>query len=106
MATKTKDKRHVYGEVSNEADLKRIFSLIRQDVEKARSRDELTEFYRRAGYLVTLTRSPAWNKKFGATEADRLMEIGENEFTRTARAANTRAREIATEADYDETWGE
>ena len=106
MATKTKDKRHVYGEVNNEADLRRIFSLIRDDVEKAKSREQLTELYRRAGYLVTLTRSPAWKKKFGADEADEMMEIGEREFTRTVRATNTRAEEIETEADYDETWGE
>lgn len=106
MTTKTKDKGHVYGEVSSESSLRDVFKAIRRDVDEAKSRDGLTELYRRSGYLVTLTRSPSWKKKFGKTEADELMEVGENEFTRTARAVNGRAREIGTEADYDETWGE
>lgn len=99
------DEQHVYGEVNSEQDLRHIFELIRRDVEQASTRQELTELYRRAGYMVTLTASPAWKKKFGP-EADDLRRIAEEEFARTARAINQRAAEVNTEPDYDETWGE
>jgi len=95
---------HIYGEVDNASDLKRIFAQIRGEVEQADSRPALTELYRRAGYLVTLTHSPAWEKKFGA-EVATLRQIAEDEFRETARKINQRAQQIGTEADYDETWG-
>jgi len=43
-----KDK-HIYGEADNKTDLKKVFSEIRDDVEKANSRPKLTELYKRAG---------------------------------------------------------
>jgi hypothetical protein len=55
-------------------------------------------------YLVTLTHSPAWEKKFG-TRIETLMQIAADEFRETARKINQRATQIGTEADYDETWG-
>ena len=97
-------KQHVYGEVNSEKDLKDIFEAIRRDVERADARDELTELYRRAGYLITLTRAPSWRKKFG-DKAEELRRLAEEEFTRTARVINRRAAEIGTEPDYDEIWG-
>jgi hypothetical protein len=72
---------HIYGEVENENDLKRIFSQIRCEVEQADSRPALTELYRRAGYLVTLTHSPAWEKKFG-TRIGTLRQIAGTSFAR------------------------
>jgi hypothetical protein len=96
---------HIYGEVDNKTDLKEVFSKIREDVEKADSRAELTELYRRAGYLITLTNASSWEKKFG-DEIDDIREVGEEEFAKTARKINSRANEIGTEADYDEKWGE
>ena len=95
---------HVYGEVNSKSDLKKIFGEIRQDVDKAKDRPDLTELYKRAGYLVTLTHSPAWEEKFGK-EISQLRKAGEEEFGVTARKINRRAGEIGTEADYDETWG-
>jgi hypothetical protein len=97
--------RQIYGEVNNKTDMKRVFSEIRRDVEKAKSRPGLTELYNRAGYLITLTQAPAWHEKFGK-EADELRALGEAEFKKTARAINRQAAEIGTEADYDETWGD
>ena len=96
---------HIYGEVNNKTDLKKIFQKIRQDVEEAESRPDLTELYRRAGYLVTLTHSPGWEEKFGPEIAD-LRKVAEEEFRTTARKINRRAEEIGTEANYDETWGD
>ena len=56
---------HIYGEVKNKSDLKKIFPGIRHDLETAHSRPALTELYKRAGYLITLTHAPAWEAKFG-----------------------------------------
>jgi hypothetical protein len=96
---------HIYGEVDNKTDLKEVFSKIREDVERADSRAELTELYRRAGYLITLTNASSWEKKFG-DEIDDIRETAEEEFAKTARNLNRRAKEIGIEADYDEKWGE
>lgn len=97
--------RHIYGEVDNKTDLKKVFSEIRDDVEKAGSRPALTELYRRAGYLITLTNASSWEKKFG-DDIDAIRETAEEEFSKTARAINRRAEEVGTDADYDEKWGD
>jgi len=96
---------HVYGEVNNKTDLKHIFTEIRQDVEKAKSRPDLTELYKRAGYLITLTHAPSWEEKFGR-DASQLRNVAEEEFSSTARKINRRAKEIGEDADYDEKWGD
>ena len=97
--------RHVYGEVDNKTDLRDVFSQIREDVEQADSRSELTELYRRAGYLITLTDASPWEKKFG-DDIDEIRAAAEEEFAKTARAINRRAEEVGTDANYDEKWGE
>jgi hypothetical protein len=101
--TQTED-RHIYGEVENKSDLEKIFVQIRGEVDKAASRPALTELYRRAGYLITLTHAPSWEEKFGA-EAATLRKEAEDEFRKTAQKINARAKQIGTEADYDEKWG-
>ncbi len=100
MATK----RHVYGEVKSKTGMRRVFSEIRKDVDQAKSRPALTELYKRAGYLVTLTHAPSWKEKFGK-EARQLRHVGEKEFSTTAKKINSRAKKIGADADYDETWG-
>ena len=57
---------HIYGEVTSKTSLKKIFQEIRRDVDEAKSRPTLTELYKRAGYLITLTHAPAWEEKFAA----------------------------------------
>jgi len=96
--------RHIYGEVNSKTGMRRIFMDIRRDVEKASSRPALSELYKRAGYLITLTHSPAWEKRFGRGAAT-LRTTGKEEFSKTARKINRRAAQIGTEADYDEKWG-
>jgi hypothetical protein len=95
---------HIYGEIDNKSDLEKVFREIRKDVSEAKSRAGLTELYKRAGYLITLTFAPSWDEKFG-TEAKKLRREAREEFTTTARKINSRAKTIGTEADYDETWG-
>ena len=100
----TKD-RHIYGKIGSETGMRRVFLDIRQDVENAESRSALTELYKRAGYLITLTYAPSWEEKFGRDEAAALRAVGEEEFGKTAKEINDRAAEIGTQADYDEKWG-
>ena len=95
---------HIYGNVDSKTDLKRVFREIRKDVDDAKSRPALTELYKRAGYLITLTYAPSWDEKFGS-EAKALRVDAKDQFKATARKINNRAKAIGTSADYDETWG-
>ncbi len=96
--------RHVYGEIKSKTGMRKVFSEIRKDVQHARSRPALTELYKRAGYLITLTHAPSWKEKFGK-ESRELREVGEKEFTTTAKKINTQAKKIGADADFDEKWG-
>ncbi len=96
--------RHVYGEVNSKTGLKKVFTDIRRDIGSAGSRPTLTELYKRAGYLITLTYAPSWEKKFGR-QAGSLRKIGQEEFRKTAKKINSRAKKIGAEADFDEEWG-
>jgi hypothetical protein len=96
--------RHIYGKIDSESGMRQVFMDIRRYVENADSRPALTELYRRAGYLITLTYSPSWEEKFGSDDAA-LREVAKEEFRITARDINRRAAQIGTEADYHETWG-
>ena len=99
------EKQHIYGEVNSKTGLKQIFLDIRRDVANAKSRPALTELYKRAGYLITLTHAPSWEQKFGK-DVQALRKVGEEEFRKTAHKINTRAKQIGTEADFDEHWGD
>jgi hypothetical protein len=96
---------HIYGEVKSKTGLQGVFREIRRDVDEARSRSGLTELYKRAGYLITLTHAPSWKEKFGR-ESSSLRRVAEDEFGTTARKINRRAQALGTHADYDEKWGD
>jgi hypothetical protein len=55
--------------------MKKVMLAIRQDVDQAKSRAALTELYKRACYLITLTHAPSWKEKFGR-EVSALRKIG------------------------------
>lgn len=97
--------RHIYGKIDSETGMRQVFIDIRHDVENATSRPALTELYKRAGYLITLTYAPSWEEKFGGDEAAGLRRLAEAEFSKTAGKINHRAAEIGTAANYDEKWG-
>lgn len=97
-------RRDHYGHINNEGDMRLVFREIRDEVAKAASRPTLTELYRRAGYLITLTYAPSWAGKFGR-EAGQLRRVAEDEFHATAQLVNSRAAQIGTDADYHESWG-
>jgi hypothetical protein len=96
--------RHIYGEVNSKTGIKKVFTAIRHNVEGAKSRPALTELYKRAGYLITLTYAPSWEEKFGRGAAG-LRRVGKDEFRKTAKKINRRAEQIGTNADFDEKWG-
>jgi hypothetical protein len=96
--------RHIYGEVNRPTSLKGVFREIRKDVEHARSRPALSELYKLAGYLITLTHVPAWRKKFGP-QAMTMRRVAKEEFHSTARKINRRAEAIGAKGDYDTKWG-
>jgi hypothetical protein len=98
------EKQHIYGEVNSKTGLKKIFLDIRHDVASAKSRPALTELYKRAGYLITLTHAPSWQAKFGK-DVRALRKVGEEEFRKTAHKINSRAKQIGSDADFDEHWG-
>jgi len=54
---------HLYGEVNSKTGLQDVFQEIRHDVDNAKSRQGLTELYRRAGYLITLTHAPSMGRE-------------------------------------------
>jgi hypothetical protein len=90
MATK----KHIYGEINSKTGMQKVFSAIRKDVEHARSRPALTELYKRAGYLITLTHAPSWKEKFGR-EASELRKLGEKEFRSPPKRSIARQRKLA-----------
>jgi len=93
-----------YGHVASKADIDRIFIGIRDDLSRARSRETLTELYRRAGYLITLTYAPSWEKRFG-DQAASLRREAEADFRKLVKSLNAHAEKIGEKGDYDENWG-
>jgi hypothetical protein len=96
--------RHIYGEVNSKTDMRQVFAKIRHDIDDAKSRPALTELYKRAGYLITLTHAPSWREKFGR-HAAALRAVGEEEFRKTAKKINRRAAQVGTDANFDDKWG-
>jgi hypothetical protein len=87
----------------NNMDLRQIFQEIREDVEKAASREDLKELYKRAGYMITMTHaSPVKDKSGGTMKIER--GIAEQEFARTVHSINKRAKEIGVDVEYNESW--
>ena len=94
----------VYGHVSSQADIDRIFAEIGDDLSHAKSRATLTELYRRAGYLITLTYAPSWEKRF-EDKAAGLRREAEADFRKLVKQLNAKAEAIGEDGDYDENWG-
>jgi len=86
-------------------DLKHVFNEIREDVEKATSRQELDELYKRTAYMILMTHATPLEDKTDR-EMGRRREITERDFARTVRLINHQAKKIGTEANYNEKWEE
>ncbi len=103
-AHKTHGSKPVYGHVESKADIDKIFGEIRDDLRHANSRATLTELYRRAGYLITLTYAPSWAERFGDTAVS-LRHEAEADFRKLVKQINARAEKVGEKGDYDENWG-
>ena len=83
-------------------DVRHTFKDIRNVLEKAETKEDLTELYKQTVYMILMTHSSPLNEK--DKEMKRRREAAEREFARTARAINRRAKKIGVEADYSEDW--
>ena len=94
---------HMTDEVNaDRTDLKRTFSEIREALEKAQSREDLTELYKQTVYMILMTHSTPLDEK--DTQMKTRRETTEKEFARTVRLINEQAKKIGVEADYNEDW--
>jgi len=87
---------------SDRRDVKRTFEEIREALEKAASREDLTELYKQAVYMILMTHSTPVDEK--DTEMKTRRETTEREFARTVRLINEQAKKLGVEADYNEDW--
>ena len=96
--------RRIYEDIEGVMDIRRVNRMIRNEVKRAMSRKELTELHKRSMYLVTLTHSPAWKEGFRGKIAQ-MRRVAKEEFAKTARAINSRCRQLGLEPNYDTKWG-
>ena len=94
----------IYSAISGVSDIRKINQMIRNEVKRAKSRKALTELHKRSSYLVTLTFSPAWKEGFRGKIAQ-MRSVAKEEFAKTARAINSRCRQLGIEPNYDTKWG-
>lgn len=83
-------------------DVRRTFKDIRDALEKAETKEDLTELYKQTVYMILMTHSSPVNEK--DREMKRRRESTEREFARTVRLINRQAKKIGVEADYSEDW--
>ena len=90
-------------EAYNRTDLRQTFQELRENIEKAKSQEELGELYKKTAYMITLTHaSPV--VEISDREIGRRREFTEKEFSTTVRLINKQAKKIGVEADYNEDW--
>ena len=89
-------------EIHDRTDVKRTFKEIREALEKAASREDLTELYKQTVYMILMTHSTPLNEK--DRDMKRRRQTTEEEFARTVRLINQQAKKIGVEADYNEDW--
>lgn len=82
--------------------VRRTFKEIRDVVEKAETREDLTELYKQTVYMILMTHSSPINEN--DREMKKRREAAEREFGRTVRSINRRAKKIGVEPDYNEDW--
>jgi hypothetical protein len=87
---------------SDRTDVRHTFQEIREALEKATSREDLTELHKQTVYMILMTHSTPLDQK--DTEKRTRRETTEKEFARTVRLINEQAKKIGVEADYNEDW--
>jgi hypothetical protein len=87
---------------SDRTDVRRTFKEIREALEKATSREDLTELYKQTVYMILMTHSTPMDEK--DQDMKRRRQTTEEEFARTVRLINQQAKKIGVKADYNEDW--
>jgi hypothetical protein len=87
---------------SDRTNVRQTFKEIRDALDKAQSREDLTELYKQTAYMILMTHSTPIDEK--DREMKRRRETAEREFARTVRVINRRAKKIGVEPDYNEDW--
>src|SRR5688572_16690223 len=82
--------------------VRRTFKEIREVLEKAESKEDLTELYKQTVYMILMTHSAPLNEK--DMEMKKRRETAEREFARTVHMINDRAKQLGIEAEYSEDW--
>lgn len=94
---------HDKDDINPRTDLRGTFREIRDLVDKALTKEDLTELYKRSVYMILMTHSSPLDDK-ADKELKRKRETTEKEFGRVVRMLNRRAKKIGVEADYSEDW--
>ena len=94
---------HDKNDVNPRTDMRGTFKEIRDDVEKAQTKEDLTELYKRSVYMILMTPSSPVDEKLDR-EMKTRRETAEREFVRVVRLINRHAEKIGVEADYTEDW--
>ncbi len=89
-------------EIHDRKDVRRTFEEIRAALEKAATREDLTELYKQAVYMILMTHSSPVNENDSAMK--RRQQSTETEFARTVRLINQQAKKIGVEPGYNEDW--
>jgi hypothetical protein len=82
--------------------VRRTFKEIRDALEKAATREDLTELYKQSVYMILMTHSSPLNED--DREMKKRRESAEREFARTVRQINRQAKKIGVETAYSEDW--
>lgn len=91
--------------IENVGDMHQVYRDIRKEIGSAKTRGRLSTIYRQALSVITHSFASSWKKKYGS-KLPRLRSVAKEEFTRTVRAINKRARKIGSDKMYDETYGD
>ena len=94
---------HDKDDVNPRTDLRGTFKEIREAIEKAQSKEDLTELYKRSVYMILMTHSSPVDDKLDR-ELKRKRETSEKEFVRAVRMINRQAKKLGLEAAYNEDW--
>lgn len=84
-------------------DVRLAFRYVRVETVNAWTRSALSSLYERADFLVALMHAPCWMLCFG-DDAREYHEVSIQEFHKTARMINARARRIGLLLIFDEAW--
>lgn len=82
----------IYGHIENSKDIGKINRRIRTEIRQARTKSRITELKRRSRYLITLTYSPNFKKKYNILAIRRRAKA---EYKLTTRVANARLRKVS-----------